>query len=287
MVQLSDAWIGVLIRLNLAAFIFHLALAIVTGVVGNLDMRPPIYTTKNTFVYNATTTGFTLLPRYEEVGDGFPVTILTLSFFTITSFFHLLNVTVFANLYFGSLERCYTPTRWFEYFVTASIMISIIAFLSGTRDVISIAMISGLIASTMLFGFLSELVNRPASETEWEEERLLVRLAPHLFGYVPYVFAWTTILYTFIGSGGICSAPKWVIAIIFAQLILFSLFVVPQLYQIMHAPSKFVRGEVAFIVLSFISKAVLGIILLTGGLAQDKFKMRDNIDLSECDAITS
>ena len=286
-VTLGTTRVKLLIRLNLLAALLHLVLAIVTGVLGNLNLRPPIYTTKNTFVYNSSSTGFELIPRFEKTG-GFPVTALTVAFFTITSFFHLSNIIAWPKVYFGYLERCQTPSRWAEYLITASIMASVLSFLTGQRDAMMIANTTGLISTTMLFGYLSERFNRPRNGGDaWETSSFFERSIPHFCGYVPYIFAWTAILYSFFGGGGTCAAPKWVWAIIIAQLVLFSLFIFPQLYQLYNPPKKFVRGEVAFIILSFVSKAVLGIILLVGGLTKENFDAFDNLDrnTTNCDIV--
>ncbi len=286
MPTLSDKSKSFLIKANLLAFILHLSLAIVTGIVSNLELSPAIYLTKITFIYNSSDEGFDLLPRYETY-SGYPVNILTTVFFSITAFFHLANVTIFAKTYYKCLEQCFTPTRWLEYFITATIMIGIIAFLTGVRSVLVVIGVSGLIATTMLFGLLSELYNRPrASVDAWTLPTFAMRSVPHFLGYVPYAFAWFIILYSFFGAGGTCEAPDWVWAIVLGQFVLFSTFVIPQIYQLTHPPSKFVRGEYGFILLSFISKAFLGINLLIGGQTLDTWDA-DNIrnDNTTCDVI--
>lgn len=277
---LPDSKARLILILNLVAFLLHLGLAIATGIIGNLDLSPAVYETRNKLIYNSSSTGFTLEPQYRKSGGGFPVTILTLVFFVVTSSFHLGNATFLAATYFGGLEVCTTPTRWLEYFITASLMMAIIAFLSGLRDVMTLSLVSGLIAATMLFGFMSELVNRPLSASRWNIESVWHRLVPHFAGYVPYAFAWTAVILSFLDS--ICAAPSWVIAIIFAQLGLFTSFVGPQIYQIVQPPSKFYRGEIGFIILSFISKSVLGILLLAGGMSQEEFDDFKGFDDTDC-----
>lgn len=274
---------NILFYLNVTAFMLHLALAVVTGIIGNVGLRPPLYELKNTFTFNSSSSGFTIVPRLEEHG-GFPVTTLTFSFFAITSWFHLANALWWRKWYFDSLEECFTPSRWTEYSITAPIMASIIAYLSGLRETFAIVTISGLILTTMLFGLFTELYNRPHSADEWGEENPLARLFPHFLGFVPYAFAWARILHSFFGTGGTCAAPAWVWAIIVGQFVLFSSFVFPQQYQILNSPHKFANGEVGFIVLSFVSKAMLGIILLFGGITQDTFDAFESIDVNTtCD----
>ncbi|AET42570.1 hypothetical protein EXVG_00221 [Emiliania huxleyi virus 202] len=271
MPEISKTRQSILFKLNMIAFALHLILAIVTGTVGNINLAPPIYNTKVTFTYNSSETGFSLDPYYVSYG-GYPITALTVVFFVLTAFFHLANATFLNETYISCLELCFTPTRWIEYFLTASLMSCTIAYLSGSRSVLVIVGVCGLIASTMLFGFISELYNRPRETVDaWERSTLLKRSVPHFLGYVPYLFAWFIILYSFFGSGGTCAAPAWVWVIILAQFIQFSLFVIPQLYQLKNPPSKFIRGEYYFIFLSFFAKATLGIILLAGGITLENF----------------
>ena len=282
-VPLSDGQELLLQRLNAAAFLLHLSLAIVSGVVGNLALSPPVYEVKNTFQYNSSSTGFLIIPRFVEEG-GFPVTILVILFFSLTAMFHAANITCLSAVYFDGIENCATPTRWVEYTLTASIMSTIIAYLSGLRDEASLIAVAALVGTTMLFGGLVELVARPASEGAWRDD-ISVRVLPHFMGYMPYIFAWLLILYSFFGSGGACAAPAFVYAIVVGQFVLFSAFVFPQLYQLYHPPRDFYKGELGFITLSFISKALLGILLLTGGLAQENFDSFTSLKLNDtnCD----
>ena len=193
--HLSDNQLKWLISTNLLACMLHLALAVLTGSIGNLALEPPVYIVKNTFVFNSSSAGFELVPRLEAAG-GFPVTILTVTFFVVTSAFHLGNVAVWPQFYFDSLEACTTPTRWLEYFISASIMSSIIAFLSGMRDQMMIALTAGLIGATMTFGFLSELLNRPAAAGDrWVGGSFAKRAAAHFAGYISYTFDWSAILF--------------------------------------------------------------------------------------------
>ena len=82
------------------------------------------------------------------------MTVLVVVFFAITAFFHLANVSILASVYLAGLETCSTPTRWCEYTITATLMSTIIAYLSGLRGDASLVAVAGLIASTMLFGAL-------------------------------------------------------------------------------------------------------------------------------------
>ncbi|AEO98297.1 hypothetical protein EQVG_00212 [Emiliania huxleyi virus 207] len=285
MPDLSITRQSILYKLNMIAFVLHLILAIVTGTVGNIHLSPPIYNTKVTFTYNSSDTGFYLDPYYVSYG-GYPITALTLVFFVITAFFHLANATFLNDIYISSLELCFTPTRWIEYFITASLMSCTIAYLTGARSVLVIVGVCGLIASTMLFGFMSELYNRPMENVDaWERTTFLKRSIPHFLGYVPYMFAWFMILYSFFGGGGTCAAPTWVWIIIMGQFIQFSLFVIPQLYQLKNPPSKFVRGEYIFIFLSFFAKATLGINLLAGGITLENFDAGVIDSNTTCDVI--
>ena len=264
-----------LYRLNFVAFMLHSALATCTAVIGNFKLAPPIYTTRLAFTFNSSSPGFELVPKYKST-SGFPVTALVFAFFAITAFFHFSNIFVWNKYYFDSLRRCITPTRFIEYFITASLMAAIIAFLTGERSVSVVVSVTGLIATTMCWGAMSELWNRPCTDKdEWERKHFLERAIPHFLGYPPYIFAWTVILYTFYIGGGACSAPLFVQFIIFGQFFQFSLFVLPQLFQLYKPPSRFWKGEQAFILLSFASKAALGINLLVGSLTLENFDSFD------------
>ena len=59
------------------------------------------------------------------------------------------------------------PARWWEYSVSASLMVVLIAMLTGLRDVGALIALFGVNAAMILFGLVMERVNRPGLPVDW------------------------------------------------------------------------------------------------------------------------
>ena len=168
---------GLLLRWNAAMFLFHSILATVTLTVGNLDLTVPTYKTVLTFTIRNISDpeqGWDLVPTLEEA-EELPFTILASSFFLLSALFHLLNFTILRPYYLYQLTQCCTPTRWTEYFFSASVMQLLIAYTLGIRERFSLYAAAILVAVTMPFGYWGEQLARPASPDAWDEAS---RLSP-------------------------------------------------------------------------------------------------------------
>jgi hypothetical protein len=101
------------------------------------------------------------------------------------------------------------------------------------------------------------------------------RLTPHLFGYIPYAFAWTPLLHQFLHSVSNAEQgpPDFVYAIIYSQIALFSSFGVTQFVSLWRndGPSVYYYNELSYAVLSLCAKGVLGLILMINVLVYDSF----------------
>lgn len=249
---------------NLAMASFHTALLVVTLVFGNRSLTVPVYRTDLTWVDNgaAAVPRYTMTPSYAESGS-MPFTFLVASFFLITALFHAGNATLWRSFYEKELKMCRCPTRWIEYFFSAPIMILVIAYTLGTREVSLLLTISALIAITMPFGWITEKLAIPKSGTEWKDP-FLVRAIPHLIGYVPQIAAWIAILLHFYDQavGPNLPIPWFVHLILWGELILFFSFGFVQVYQQLSQPCQYYKGEILYQILSFASKGLLGLVLL-------------------------
>ena len=265
---------------NGAMSLFHASFMVVILAVGNLDLGVPLYQTKLTFRARADVASgeagsgmpaFVITPAYEEVAR-LPLTWLAALFFLCSAVAHFGNATLWRQFYETELSKCRVPTRWIEYFFSATIMILFLAYSVGVRDLYLLAAIGSLIATTMLFGWMCELVAAPLDEKTWKRP-LLARLAPHLAGYIPQGAAWLIMLFTFyLGPDGASRAPSFVFVIVWVQLALFFSFGVVQLAQQLMAPEWYATGEIAYQWLSLIAKGFLGTLLLINVLVLGSFE---------------
>ncbi len=266
--------------LNATLFLFHTCFTAVTFIVGKIDLKVdifrlnvkpsrnissiPDYRALGIEVDDNLTSNFLSVEAEPNTDVYLYFTWLTASFFILSAFFHLGNATLWFKSYIHFLEHQMSPYRWIEYTFSASIMILAVAYGAGVLVDIDLFMLFILISTTMFFGHLTESINRKKlTEDEWVLP-LWNRLVPHLLGYVPQLSAWIVILYVFISNSD--GAPPFVLPLILTELVLFFSFGFVQLVVLCRKPSKYVQGEVAYQILSLVSKGSLGVILFTNVL---------------------
>ena len=133
--------------------------------------------------YNRTTDKFyqeRLYPVYTMDNSSDKVelslTWLATSFCLMSFFAHFIIVVdmVCVNKFYRtSIDSCCQPLRWIEYVGSASVMSIVLSYLSGVRSFELMLCIFGLVATTMLFGFLTEVVSEPQNESTWKPIRRL------------------------------------------------------------------------------------------------------------------
>jgi hypothetical protein len=150
--------------------------------------------------------------------------------------------------YIRELERHRNRFRWVEYSLSASLMIVIIAGLTGITDIAALIALFGVNASMILFGWLMETTNEPGKTVSW---------TPYAFGCVAGIVPWAAIVVYLIGDGS--SVPKFVYGIFVSLFVFFNCFAVTQLLQYKGRGrwSNYLFGERVYIFLSLIAKSLL------------------------------
>ena len=156
--------------------------------------------------------------------------------------------------------------------MSASVMVLILGYISGSVFQNTMILLFGLTMVTMFFGHLHEVICRPKSLKEWSVPNPLWRLQAHLLGYVPQIFAWVVLVRNFMDGatketvdsfGETRSMPTFVYAIVLGELLLFWSFGLVQLVVSLRPPSKYYQGEVAYMWLSLFAKGFLALLCLT------------------------
>lgn len=276
---------------NFALFVLHLQLFTIFFVVsyqeGALSLRLPVYTSYVRLFVNASTgTGgafdsSTLLPCYDTSTSGriyIDMTFLILAFFAISFAAHLFaffSLSRVRGWYEKWIHNRRQPTRWLEYTLSAPPLIIVLAYLSGIRSAEMLLMLTALIATTMFFGWATEELARCENNT-WVVEptnntycNTAIRLFPFLLGCIPYGVAWAVIIFAFFtsinrsesDSADTPGPPDWVRSVIWIEFALYSSFAVVQLFQFASdfGCRYYWVGELCYLILSFASKATLGI----------------------------
>lgn len=128
-------------------------------------------------------------------------------------------ITSISHIIYAILNNKYSEIRFFEYSITASLMIFIIQSLSGEKSFDTLFSVSFLIFTTMFFGYIQDMkiyINE-------------IKYFPFIFGCIPYLSAWLIVLKNFSLNTDI---PIFVIVIIFIEFVLFSSFAYVQLYYV-------------------------------------------------------
>lgn len=156
--------------------------------------------------------------------------------------------------YRGNLRRGINPARWYEYALSASVMIVLIAMLNGIYDY---AALTGLFALTAVMNLCGLLMERESTG----REKRGVDWAPFVVGCVAGVVPWLVFVVQVIGaesrSGG--GVPTFVYAILVSIFLLFNSFALNMWLQYRRIGPwrEYLFGESAYILLSLVAKSAL------------------------------
>lgn len=231
-------------RLNIIAGFFHLILAGIVLIFSN-DFSLPV-----TASYLAGPPGsiFTDPVTLFSVQTGFAVAL----FLGLSSLFHFIVASrQFYKRYENGLKKNINVFRWVEYSISSSLMIFLIAQITGISNYGALIGIIGVNASMILFGWLQEKYVKPGSGD----------LLPFIFGCIAGIIPWLVVLISVLApnSPSTASPPAFVYGIIISIFVLFNTFAYVQFkqYQAKGKWKDYLRGERAYIVLSFVAKAAL------------------------------
>lgn len=180
--------------------------------VGNLkDFRIPLTTLW--LEWNTTTRTAT---QSLSIAYQVEFVVWTSMFAFMSAFAHFIILWQF-DKYEADLKKGLNRYRWWEYAISSSLMIVLIAMLFGVYDVISLIMIAAVNAAMNLFGDIMEVMNagKPKEEVDW---------APFNYGAIAGLYSWVIIFAFMVGSPGVEGAPWFVWAILVVYIILFITF---------------------------------------------------------------
>jgi len=185
--------------------------------------------------------------------------VLLAAFPLISAFAHFIIAFPKNKDYNENLKKGMNPYRWYEYALSSSIMIWVIATFVGIWDFWSLAMIFVLNAMMIMFGYLMELVNQKTEKTNWSS---------FILGCISGGFPWV-VLFSYFG-GAVASSegsvPNFVYVIFVVYLVLFMSFAVNQVlqYKAVGKWKDYLYGERMYIVLSFVAKTLLVWLVFAG-----------------------
>lgn len=244
MSKLTDIQIKPLRTWNISAGFLHLASLVA------------ILALSNSFSLPVTATYMTGPP-----GSAFTSPILLFSnnvaytiavFLGLSAFFHfLVSSKKYFPIYADGLKKNRNIFRWVEYSLSSSIMIFLIAQLNGITDYAALLAIFGVNVSMILFGWLQEKYTQPG-DGQW---------LPFIFGCIAGAIPWIIFAVQLLTPGGPSNttAPGFVYAIVISLFLFFNCFALVQFkqYRAKGKWANYLRGEKAYIILSFVAKSLL------------------------------
>ena len=148
--------------------------------------------------------------------------------------------------------------RWIEYSLSSSVMIVLIAMITGISDVAALVAIFGVNASMILFGLLQERYEEPGGG-----------LLPFWLGCIAGVVPWIAIGIYLASPGSAEEPPAFVYAIFVSLFLFFNCFAVTQWLQYRRVGKwrDYLYGESTYITLSLVAKSLLAWQVFAGTLA--------------------
>jgi len=259
----SPISLGYLKKFNIGAGTLHLVNGIAMLALTFMLTWPSgtdIYTFYLTFAHvSPTNPAIYAFPNPQVVFTLNHLGALLAAFPLISAVAHFLIAFPKNKDYNEHLKKGINPYRWYEYALSSSIMIWIIATFVGIWDFWSLAMIFVLNAMMIMFGYLMELINQKTEKTNWSS---------FILGCISGGFPWV-VLFAYFG-GAVASSegsvPNFVYVIFAVYLVLFMSFAVNQVlqYRGIRKWKDYLYGERMYIVLSFVAKTLLVWLVFSG-----------------------
>ena len=203
----------------------------------------------------------TLVPAQRTLFD-LPLGPAVAMFFLISAIAHFSLAFPARGWYERILARGMNPARWIEYALSSSIMIVIIAELSGIQQVGTLIAIFGVNAAMNLFGWSMEAANEGRSTVQWKH---------YIFGCIAGTVPWIVIsvaLWTAATAPGAAAIPTFVWIIFVSLFLTFNVFAITMVlqYRKIGRWSDYLTGERTYMLLSLIAKTLLAWQVFAGTL---------------------
>lgn len=192
-----------------------------------------------------------LVPNLQE-----PYTLriapLVAVFLLLSALAHFCLASFGYEWYVRNLKQHINKARWWEYSLSSSIMIVLIAMLVGVYDLSSLILVFCINACMIFFGYMMELHNQTTKKTDW---------TAFMFGCFAGIIPWIVITLYTIGANQAAetSVPNFVYGIMISLFIFFNIFAVNQFLQYKRVGRwrDYLYGERMFIILSLVAKSAL------------------------------
>ena len=203
----------------------------------------------------------TLVDAQRLVFD-LPIGPTVAAFFLLSAIAHFTVAVPARRWYESRLARGQNPARWIEYAFSSSLMIVVIASLSGIREVGTLIAVFGANAGMILFGWSMEAANEGRERPQW-----LHYVFGCLMGAVPWLVIGASLL-TAATAPDATAIPAFVIAIYVSLFISFNVFAFNMVaqYAKLGRWRDYLYGERVYMLLSLVAKSLLAWQVFSGTL---------------------
>ena len=189
------------------------------------------------------------------------IDVAVAAFLFLAAVDHLSVATWARGWYERQVCRGINPARWWEYSISASLMVVLIAMLAGVREATALVALFGANAAMILFGLVMERVNLGRERVDWR---------PFVYGCVVGAVPWIAIgIQILVSQSQTADVPGFVIAIFVTLFVLFNSFAVNMWlhYRRIGRWADPLFAEKCYLVLSLVAKSALAWQVYAGAIA--------------------
>jgi hypothetical protein len=226
-------------------------------------LRDPIVTSPVVSTYLTFDEATQTLVPAETTLFELPIGPAVALFFFLSAIAHALLAWPLRGWYERRLGSGIQPMRWIEYALSSSVMIVVIAALSGIQEIGTLVAIFGINAAMNLFGWSMELGNQGRSKVQWSH---------YVFGCIAGIVPWIVIgiaLWSASVEPGAAPVPTFVWIIFGSLFVAFNIFAITMILQYgkIGRWRDYLVGEKTYMVLSLVAKTLLAWQVFFGTLA--------------------
>lgn len=250
-------------RYNFILFIIHIliivALLIYFARINDPDKQANYVNLdlfNHAFKINSTASFFEVISKKVLTVTEDSVIALIITFFAVTAGFHLLYALNPCNVYLDAIRNGNNFMRWIEYGVSATIMIVIISLLSGVKDIKNYLL---LVVSSVAIMSTGQWFETATGKSKW---------IPILVGFAVMAGVFATIFTSFkerldeAKTAGF-RPPAWLYGVVWVMFGFYASFGFVPVAQMVFG-GNYRKYEYAYLTLSLVSKASLGLLVAVG-----------------------
>ena len=247
-------------RFNLVMGFLHLiqGILMIALIIAFGKLKPYIITTT---IFTFDTAAQRLVPTLKEA-FSLPFGPAVGAFLLISAIAHLSLATFGYKSYVANLKKGMNPVRFYEYALSSSLMIVLIALITGVSDLGALIAMFAVNATMNLFGIMMERHNQTTKRTDW---------ISFIYGCFAGIVPWIVIvLYFLLSVASSEGKPPWFVYTIIPSLfIFFNIFALNMYLQYKKVGrwKDYLYGERMYIVLSLVAKTLLAWQVFAGVLA--------------------